>query len=626
MNILRNFFRKYLTPAAIAVLIALLIVVTAKVIEADFKSFSFFKLFKLIGKDIAVYTILLTCLHYFQSRNRAVFNFLFYFAISTLILSIINAANLITTGEQLSLQTLIAGQENLAVIFKLFVDVGGIALIIILPAFFLLLIFLHHKYPSTAQRTFLNHTAISSANVALCIFMFFMANQNVRAKKAAEYQNFLVQIASDIVSFQRKGNFEGYKNKLLIPDDQISLLKQKDRPNIIYFIYESTRYSFTSLKEGVQTTPNLKMLSELGINTTNARPVLPHTSKSIFSMICGRTPLLQRVIYETSDNFDAQCLPAALNEAGYETAFFQSAYGLFEGRPRLARNMGFKDFYAQEDFDGERLGFIAADDMAMKAPLEKWIKSQSAEKPFLLTVLTSAMHFPYKLPAPDAKSRWKAGTNYESKERSKFLIERADMLLGHLIQTLKDNNLYNNTIIVAAADHGEGFGNHGIKMHDNNYFEDGLHVPLVITGPNVPKVTVQENSSLMDVVPTILDILDISPTPGSLEGISLLQNNDPQRKVWFSCWLDERCHGYVKEDHKLVYEKTSDATWYSNFRKNEKERLQLTEEMKLEFDNITDKIFNYRNFALRPVFKGSTEYNGRWICPEFKRDCTHING
>lgn len=89
---------------------------------------------------------------------------------------------------------------------------------------------------------------------------------------------------------------------------------------------------------------------------------------------------------------------------------------------------------------------------------------------------------------------------------------------------LKDRHLDKNTLVVIAADHGEGLGEHGETDHGMFAYNTTLHVPLVFIGSEhcQPGTRVSTAVSLVDIMPTVLDILRI-PLPKHLSGRSLLE-------------------------------------------------------------------------------------------------------
>jgi len=199
--------------------------------------------------------------------------------------------------------------------------------------------------------------------------------------------------------------FKGYVEPVVVSDAEIQRLRARDdRPNVLLVILESTRFDHTSLApkqrwRGTET-PNLLALAGAGTSALRARPVLPHTTKSVFAMMCGRYPTMQLGIIEHSASLEVQCVPAIVAAAGYRTAFFQSAWGNFEQRVRLVDRFGFEHFESWEDIQGEMVGYLASDDLSLSDPVARWLDATAeGGAPFFATVLTSAAHHPYRLPA-----------------------------------------------------------------------------------------------------------------------------------------------------------------------------------------------------------------------------------
>jgi arylsulfatase A-like enzyme len=87
-------------------------------------------------------------------------------------------------------------------------------------------------------------------------------------------------------------------------------------------------------------------------------------------------------------------------------------------------------------------------------------------------------------------------------------IAYADAQIAHLIDWLKQWNLYDNTLIVVTSDHGESFGERNLVEHGNSVYQNLLHVPLIIKFPHSDrKGVVDDPVSLTDIFPTILSTL-----------------------------------------------------------------------------------------------------------------------
>ena len=80
-----------------------------------------------------------------------------------------------------------------------------------------------------------------------------------------------------------------------------------------------------------------------------------------------------------------------------------------------------------------------------------------------------------------------------------------DSKVGELVQTLKEAELLDNTIVIVTADHGDMLGERGL-WYKMNFFEHSARVPLVMAGPNVANRSIDNACSLVDLLPTMLDM------------------------------------------------------------------------------------------------------------------------
>ena len=97
------------------------------------------------------------------------------------------------------------------------------------------------------------------------------------------------------------------------------------------------------------------------------------------------------------------------------------------------------------------------------------------------------------------------------------LISHLDNRIGDIIETLKKQGLYENTIIIYAADNGLAIGSHGL-MGKQDLYEHSMKVPLIICGPGIPKKEVREALVyLYDLFPTLVNLCDL-PAPDGVDG------------------------------------------------------------------------------------------------------------
>ena len=101
------------------------------------------------------------------------------------------------------------------------------------------------------------------------------------------------------------------------------------------------------------------------------------------------------------------------------------------------------------------------------------------------------------------------------------LISHMDKRVGDIIETLKKQGLYDNTIIVYAADNGLAIGSHGL-LGKQDLYEHSTKVPLIISGPGVPKQQTRDALVyLYDVFPTLADLCGL-PAPEDMDGTDLM--------------------------------------------------------------------------------------------------------
>jgi arylsulfatase A-like enzyme len=120
-------------------------------------------------------------------------------------------------------------------------------------------------------------------------------------------------------------------------------------------------------------------------------------------------------------------------------------------------------------------------------------------------------------------------------------IMYVDACLGTLFQKLDKDDLLKDTIVILTADHGEEFGEHGDFDHYPKLYDELLHVPLIISVPELPRRTIDETVSLIDLAPTIVELLNLSPIH-SWEGKSLVPLITGVTRNWENRAVSEVSH------------------------------------------------------------------------------------
>jgi hypothetical protein len=328
---------------------------------------------------------------------------------------------------------------------------------------------------------------------------------------------------------------------------------QGERPNVLLLLLESTRRDVTPpWAEAVlaPVTPNLAALAPRAVVFDDVYATVSHTSKALVGILCGMYPRLDMPILEAAPGgLDLTCLPHLLREAGYRTAFLQTAPARFEQRPGLVANLGYADGAFGENFlrpPFERVGYLGLDEMAMLEPAVGW--ARDAEPPWFLTLLTVVPHHPYAVPGQ--ASRWLG----ETQEQYLAAIHHQDRFVGAVVGDLARAGLLENTLVVVLGDHGEAFGEHRRFQHDAVPYQEVVHVPLLLLGPEElvgPPRHVGGLRHQVDLMPTLLRLAGIE-WEGRLLGRDLLTTPGHERTFSF-CWYRTYCMAMVEDGVKYVY-------------------------------------------------------------------------
>jgi len=152
-------------------------------------------------------------------------------------------------------------------------------------------------------------------------------------------------------------------------------------------------------------------------------------------------------------------------------------------------------------------------------------------------------------------------------EKYDYEIAFVDLWLKKLFAALEQLKLADNTAIVVMADHGEAWGEHKVYFHGQDLFDEQLRVPLIIAVPGQEPHAFDDQVSLVDVGPTLLDLVG-APIPASMRGRSLLariRGGELPARPLFSELLPATAwphHAAMMVDgkHKIIH-RISDRRW-----------------------------------------------------------------
>ena len=539
--------------------------------------------------------------------------------------SIMNAGWLIRTGTQILprvLLSLVRSPINtLCIIGVNLAKMPVTAFILLAPSAvaltFFIFVLARPKLPVYDRRRFIARiifclTIIVTAVVARPVFARHGSSQI--GSVGLRYNSHLRAVMSLVLSDYRKP--PDPKRKIPTLDLlKVKLKQQYVKHNIVLVVLEGVQYQYTSLaNEQGNLTPYLAALAEQGIEFSNTRSTLTHTTKALFALLTGRYASASQDIAETVPAASPYASIATIlrGQLGYRTAFFQSAMGNFESRPGLVYNLGYDDFWARDDSDDPNsfLGYLACDEFSMLKPITEWIKSE--EQPFLMTVLCSVTHDPYEIP------EWFGTPAKEPLERYQQAISYTDKFLAALDVELGNLGITENTIFCVIGDHGEAFGEHGLLGHERIGFDEVLRIPFCLRAPFLVEAGVRmtEPVSSVDLTPTLLGLLGFETESTGFDGVDLLKPVPQDRRVYFTGWMQEGPAGFIKGNRKFIYNPTNKTTCVYDLTADPKElnRIELPQQKAY---NIAGEIAAWRKstvFRIDQQRTGTKELFDNWIC------------
>lgn len=340
----------------------------------------------------------------------------------------------------------------------------------------------------------------------------------------------------------------------------------------------------------LDTSPVLDKLAQESVLFENTIAQAAVTPVSHASILTGLNPFNHgvRVLHGKGHNYlkkRKKSLATIWKSAGGKTAAFLSAYTVCK---KFGLNQGFDNFH--ENFCKKKGNIVPSTGVvntgmaqcSAKKTTDKAIdflnqKVKKSDSNFIWVHYFDP-HDPMILPPKNILTKFQP----QSSSREDILkaiydaeIFYMDQQIGRLFSTLKSRGLWDDTIVVVVADHGEGLGDHNWWTHGILYQEQ-IHVPLIIRVPG-KKSGYRETSLVrtIDIMPTVLDLAEIDRGLWPrMDGVSLkttvISHQKPPSLVAYSdsinildyCrWdhpgeLDRKNDKYytlIKDHYKVIY-------------------------------------------------------------------------
>ena len=257
-------------------------------------------------------------------------------------------------------------------------------------------------------------------------------------------------------------------------------------------------------------TPTLDSLAHDGVVFERAISQVPLTWPSHAVILTGTYPFQNGVQDFTGEPLGPQfrSVAQAFHSAGYATGAVVSAFVL-DRSWGLARGFDFyDDAFSAQTFEKKDTGLVDRRAGESVAHALAWLK-KTPRRPFFLWLHLYDPHSPYDPPEP-FRTEYSAHL-YDGE------IAYADHELGGLMSWLKQNHLYDSSLIVMLSDHGESLGEHGEDEHGFFVYNATVHVPLIVKPPAGSGIPVGRRSEPVEtaaVAPTLLELAGVKDVIG----------------------------------------------------------------------------------------------------------------
>ena len=426
-------------------------------------------------------------------------------------------------------------------------------------------------------------------------------------------------------------------------------LSAAERPNFVFFLIDDQRNDFLGCTgHPVVKTPNIDKLADSGTLFENAFVTTATCWVSRASILTGmymrkhrfQGGMIQPQFIKTS-------YPMELKKAGYQMAYFGKTHFKLDKKQQKFIFDEFTPVGRNPFHKKMRDGSLKHETDIIADHAINFINKQSSKKPFFVSLNFNATHaedgdkknhFPYpdsaahlykdiKMPLPKLhdrkifesqpdfmqnsmhqeryKWRWDTPEKYQHNMRNYLrMASGIDFALGRVVESLKQKNFLDNTVIIYSADNGYYAGDRGFAGKWTHY-EQSLRVPLIIfDGRKQQAQKLSQMALNIDLGATMLDYAGI-PTPKQYDGRSLKPIIEGETAEWRNDFMGEFFSkhktipnwegirgeryvyaSYLEEGYEFLHDLQKDPDQTQNFANNP-EYKEILEKMRSRFKEVS---------------------------------------
>ncbi|MFC1752186.1 sulfatase-like hydrolase/transferase [Thermoproteota archaeon] len=394
------------------------------------------------------------------------------------------------------------------------------------------------------------------------------------------------------ISFSKGGRRKGIWNRTDII-----------RPNIVIIFMESFRsHDIGAYGSSKGLTPFFDSLAEEGWLWENFYANGIQTPRGALAALCSLYPYLGPSIQRSRPDSPLLGLGSILKEHGYKTEFFHNGSLAFDKKIPFFSNLGFDVMMGMRELDPDsKFGHYGwgFPDVPFAEILANRLNSYKLDDPLLLVAFTVSHHHPWAVPDSELKVVKEEGS--DEYLRFQNSIHYSDHALGVFFKNLSKDVL-ERTIFFITADTAQPMGEHYNNFALLSYlYEENVRIPLLVYAPGFIKEgrRFSEISSQVDIMPTILDMLDVKSLNHAL-GRSLLSISEQPfahfSNPYFKGWAGMRVGRYkymhqIEDGRDFLFDLEADPQEMINLDDQNVDLVKILKE-------ITLKRIGYTNYLI----------------------------
>ncbi|HSE42071.1 MAG TPA: sulfatase, partial [Acidobacteriota bacterium] len=343
-----------------------------------------------------------------------------------------------------------------------------------------------------------------------------------------------------------------------------------------------------------------------------------YTLASTASLMTGLDPYRHRVTEKKNKlPENAITLAERFSEAGYQTGTF-TANG--NAGPAFGMTQGFQDVN-EVDRQPNYTGW-AAD---VTNTFTQWLNEMDKDKPFFAYLHYREPHGPFNPPpnfknyftdpnytrfeeaSDEMRRKIRTGEITETQADRDFItasydenLRYGDYEVGRLIKTLKDLKLYDRTILILIADHGEAFWEHDFQGHNSQLYEESIRIPYIVkltSASGIKSKHVNTPVRTIDTYPSLVDLLQLPRKNWDVDGqsfLTYLTSSQTQDVPVFSQTLNEEAYSISEGNFKYIYHRFQDTDELYDLKNDSEERKNLIDEKPILRAYMRTRLFGWQ--------------------------------